>query len=168
MKLREIVVYSFLFLGAAFCFYYGAVTLVTEILPSERTDETLSAPTAPPVVFYSDEPTRDQLIETWFEALEKVETGGHKDPANAIGAAGERGWLQITRAYYIDSGYRALPYEVACRDRLACRQIVEGFMRRHVGHAWEDLDFELMSHLHNRGPAGAVYWKKVRKALNGS
>ena len=134
--------------------------------PAEPDDESLSAPRMPAVSFYSDVPSRDDLLETWFGALEQVETGGEKDPANVIGDKGRsRGWLQISRAYYIDSGYRKMPYEVACRDRYASREIVEGYMQRWVPKAWERLDFELMSHVHNRGSAGPVYWKKVRKAL---
>lgn len=108
--------------------------------------------------------TRAMAIERFFVALEAVETGGHPDPANAVGDGGASlGWLQIGRAYYTDSGYRDLPYEQACRDRYASRLVAEGFFKRYAPEAWDRGDWEVLAMLHNRGPAGALYWKKVKQ-----
>jgi hypothetical protein len=109
--------------------------------------------------------------ELFFSAILLVETGGHPDPDNAIGAAGELGAYQITEPYWRDA-VEHRPELVAngetyqnVRDRGYAKQIVMSYIDRYEP---DNHDIEAWARLHNSGPKWRTkmhltdeYWGKV-------
>ncbi len=109
-----------------------------------------------------------------LDAIEAVETGGHADPANAIGDGGKAlGPMQIHRVYWLDA-VEHNPSLVAngetydsVRDRAYARRVVMAYWSRYA-KSW---DSETLARVHNGGPKGATkratlgYWAKVRAKL---
>jgi hypothetical protein len=109
-----------------------------------------------------------------LDAIEKVETGGQRDPANAIGDGGKAlGPLQIHRVYWVDAVDHD-PSLVAngetydsVRDRAYARRVVMAYWSRYA-KSW---DSETLARIHNGGPKGhrkaatLGYWAKVRAKL---
>jgi len=109
------------------------------------------------------------------DAIQRVETGGEKDPAHAIGDRGlARGWLQIHPTYYQDAqeyakahGRPLPPYAITCADKAASRACMEAYWARYKVRT--DMDRAL---LHHYGPDWRRlgdrhgYWAKVQKAMS--
>jgi len=109
-----------------------------------------------------------------LDAIEKVETGGQRDPANAIGDGGKAlGPMQIHRVYWLDAVDHD-PSLVAngetydsVRDRAYARRVVMAYWSRYA-KSW---DSETLARIHNGGPKGhrkaatLGYWAKVRAKL---
>ena len=104
-------------------------------------------------------------------AIRIVETGGHPDPANAVGAAGEIGPLQITEAAWID----ALEYNPSiggeyqdCRDLEYSQQIFLAYLDRYSQYGDSS---EVLARIWNGGPNGHTkestksYWGRVQRAM---
>lgn len=109
--------------------------------------------------------------ELFFSAILLVETGGHPDPDNAIGAAGELGAYQITEPYWRDA-VEHRPELAAngetfqnVRDRGYAKKIVMSYIDRYEP---DNFDIEAWARLHNSGPNWRKkthltdkYWGKV-------
>jgi len=109
-----------------------------------------------------------------LDAIERVETGGQRDPANAIGDGGKAlGPMQIHRVYWLDAVDHD-PSLVASgetydsvRDRAYARRVVMAYWSRYA-KSW---DAETLARIHNGGPKGHVrkstlgYWAKVKAKL---
>jgi hypothetical protein len=109
-----------------------------------------------------------------LDAIEAVETGGQRDPANAIGDGGKAlGPLQIHRVYWLDAVDHD-PSLVAngetydsVRDRAYARRVVMAYWSRYA-KSW---DAETLARIHNGGPKGHTkratlgYWVKVKAKL---
>jgi hypothetical protein len=116
-----------------------------------------------------------------LDAIEKVETGGEKDPSIALGDHGKaRGWMQIHADYYADAASQVvskasnpLTYANACADRNKSRVIVCLYWRKYGVLGASDRDKALTHHYGPSGrPGGANnkkdphgYWKKVQEAM---
>lgn len=126
-----------------------------------------------------DRYTIDQLLD----AIREVETGGHPDPANAVGDNGlSRGPYQISEAYWRDAwehtGVEHMYRELAGDDgwsritvlRYWLRYMPVNFsiMTRGVGMIE---NCEALARVHNGGPGGcrkketAGYWLRVKCAM---
>ena len=113
--------------------------------------------------------------EPILDAIERVETGGHADPANAVGDGGKAlGPMQIHRVYWADAVEHD-PTLVAngetyqsVRDRTYARRVVMAYWSRYA-KSWTS---EELARIHNGGPKGHAkratlgYWAKVKKALD--
>jgi hypothetical protein len=109
-----------------------------------------------------------------LDAIEAVETGGQRDPANAIGDGGKAlGPMQIHRVYWLDAVDHD-PSLVASgetydnvRCRVYARRVVMAYWSRYA-KSW---DAETLARIHNGGPKGATkratlgYWAKVKAKL---
>jgi len=109
-----------------------------------------------------------------FDAIRIVETGGHPDPANAIGDSGlSLGPYQITRAYWSDAvehrpeiGGR---YDHV-RDAAYAQRIMMAYWDRYA----PDDHAETLARIHNGGPHGHrractdEYWQRVKQAMEAS
>jgi len=105
-------------------------------------------------------------------AIRKVETGGCKDPSNAVGDDGKAiGPLQIHYSYWKD----AVEFDPSiggkysdCKSEAYARKIVIAYWTRYAPN-WS---FETLSRVHNGGPTGHKktstldYWRKVQKKLD--
>ena len=109
-----------------------------------------------------------------LDAIEAVETGGHRDPSNAVGDSGRAlGPMQIHQVYWQDAVQHD-PSLVAngetyqsVRDRTYARRVVMAYWSRYAP-AW---DAETLARIHNGGPKGHTkratlgYWGKVKAKL---
>ena len=109
-----------------------------------------------------------------LDAIEKVETGGQRDPANAIGDGGKAlGPMQIHKVYWLDAVEHD-PSLVAngetyqsVRCSIYARRVVMAYWSRYA-KSW---DAETLARVHNGGPKGHTkratlgYWAKVRAKL---
>jgi hypothetical protein len=116
-------------------------------------------------------PPADYDLDRVLDAIRIVETGGEKDPANAVGDNGRSiGPFQIQRGYWQD----ALEHDPSiggtyadCKDETYARRVIRAYLSRYV-KTWND---ETVARIHNGGPSGAKkkstikYWQKVRKHL---
>lgn len=100
-----------------------------------------------------------------LDAIRAVETGGHPDPANAIGDAGRAlGPYQIHRAYWTDAterdpALRALGYQ-SVRDQAVAERVVLAYLTRYAP-TW---DIRTVARIHNGGPRGHTKAATVRYA----
>ena len=106
-----------------------------------------------------------------LDAIRQVETGGEKDPANAVGDDGKAiGPFQIHYVYWKD----AVDFDSSiggkysdCKDEAYAKKIIVAYWTRYAPN-WSD---ETLSRVHNGGPKGNKkaktlnYWQKVRKNL---
>jgi hypothetical protein len=109
-----------------------------------------------------------------LDAIRAVETGGHRDPSNAVGDNGKAlGPYQIHRVYWQDAVERD-PSLVAdgqtydnVRDAAYAERVILAYWSRYA-KAWTH---EQLARIHNGGPRGAKvkgtlrYWTKVRARL---
>lgn len=108
-----------------------------------------------------------------LDAIRAVETGGHADPANAVGDAGKAlGPFQIHYGYWLDAterrpDLRALGYQ-SVRDQAVAEQIVIAYLTRYA----PDWNLRTVARIHNGGPRGhkkaatKKYADKVEAAAN--
>lgn len=105
-----------------------------------------------------------------FESIRMVETGGHEDPANAVGSAGELGPYQITRAYWQDA-IEHMPNIGGCYDDVRDELYAESIMMAYWARYAPDMRPETLARIHNGGPHGKRktaterYWNRVRGVL---
>lgn len=106
-----------------------------------------------------------------LNAIRTVETGGHPDPANAVGDKGKAiGPYQIHMVYWQD----AIQYDPSiggtyadCKDERYARRVVIAYLSRYCKN-WNN---ETVARIHNGGPKGHTktatikYWNKVRNIL---
>jgi hypothetical protein len=106
-----------------------------------------------------------------LHAIRLTETGGERDPANAVGDGGRAiGPFQIHRGYWQD----ALEHDPSiggvyadCKNEEYARRVVLAYMSRYC-KVWTD---ERVARIHNGGPAGwkrestLGYWSKVQRQL---
>ncbi len=109
-------------------------------------------------------------VDDLLTAIERVETGGMKDPSRAVGDGGRSlGPMQIQRAYWTDSRVPGRYDRVQSRDY--ARRVVLAYWSRFCPRALAAGDRETLARVHNGGPAGArkpatrAYWAKVRSAM---
>jgi hypothetical protein len=90
-----------------------------------------------------------------LDAIRTVETGGHADPANAVGDGGKAlGPYQIHYGYWLDAterdpALRALGYQ-SVRDQATAERIVLAYLTRYAP-SW---DLRTCARIHNGGPKG--------------
>ena len=161
------------FLLLALFLLFAAICLSKEIKP--MTNSTVS-PAAAPAVAPVKKPTLNDVIA----AIREVETGGHRDPTNALGDHGKSlGPYQISSGYYQDSllvlhrlNYDVPPYKVAVTSDTWAPEIMKGYWQRWCPEAVKSVDVETLSRVHDGGgPRGMkndntiLYWRKVQKVL---
>jgi hypothetical protein len=117
-------------------------------------------------------PPADLDTRPILDAIRAVETGGHPDPANAIGDGGRAlGPYQIHRGYWLDAterrpDLRALGYQ-SVTDQAIAEQIVIAYLTRYA----PDWNVSTLARIHNGGPRGHKktatlgYARKVAAAL---
>lgn len=117
-------------------------------------------------------PPADYDTDRILDAIRLQETGGEKDPANAVGDKGKSiGPFQIQRGYWQD----AIDYDPSIggkyedvRDEDYARRIVIAYLSRYC-KTWTD---ENVARIHNGGPSGhkkkstIKYWREVRAKLD--
>lgn len=102
-------------------------------------------------------------------ALGMVEVGTAYQDSDKRGLAGELGPLQITKAYWKDSGVPGRWED--CENWDYSVRVVKAYWERYAKQALKENDFEALARIHNGGPAGATkqatkkYWEKVKKFL---
>ena len=109
------------------------------------------------------------MIDDIFRVILAVETGGHPDPYNAVGADGELGPFQITENYFKDAieqdpSLYGLEFE-GVRDEGFARMIMLNFWDRYATKPWIPED---LCRLHNGGPSMRgtdAYWEKCKERL---
>jgi len=90
-----------------------------------------------------------------LDAIRTVETGGHADPANAVGDGGKAlGPYQIHYGYWLDAterdpALRALGYQ-SVRDQATAERVVLAYLTRYAP-SW---DLRTCARIHNGGPRG--------------
>lgn len=110
-------------------------------------------------------PPADLDTRPILDAIRAVETGGHPDPANAVGDAGRAlGPFQIHRAYWLDAterhpALRALGYQ-SVRDQATAEAVVLAYFTRY-SPCW---DLRTVARVHNGGPRGHKKASTVRYA----
>ena len=100
-----------------------------------------------------------------LDTLQRVETGGERDPDLAVGDGGKAlGAYQVWRVYWVDAceydpTLRERGYE-AVTDREYAERVVIAYLSRYA----RDWSIDTIARIHNGGPAGAT---KRRKATDG-
>lgn len=149
--------------------YVPDVTIT--VLSSENKRDAIKAILASCIVLSVTCITRAATTTDILDAIQRVETGGHKNPSQAVGDGGRSiGPYQISRAYWQDSGV-AGRYEMV-RDEAYARRVVIAYARRYEPAALRRGDAEVLARLHNSGVgwrkkmrATDGYWHKVRRAM---
>lgn len=117
-------------------------------------------------------PPKGHDTDKILDAIRVTETGGEKDPANAVGDGGKAiGPFQIHYSYWKD----AVEFDTSiggkysdCKDEAYARKIIVAYWTRYAPN-WS---FETLARTHNGGPKGHKksstldYWSKVRKNLD--
>jgi len=110
-------------------------------------------------------------IDRVLDAIQRVETGGHRDPSNAVGDGGKAlGPFQVWRVYWLDSRVPGRYEQV--RDAAYARKVVLAYWQRYCPKALASGDAETLARVHNGGPSGhrrastLGYWSKVRRELS--
>ena len=109
-----------------------------------------------------------------FDAIRSVESGGHRDPRNAVGDSGRAlGPYQIHYRYWKDAvqadpSLYGTEYE-GVRDQRYAEQVMLAYWNRYA----PDWKPETLARIHNGGPEGHQksgtirYWKQVQSHLRG-
>jgi hypothetical protein len=109
----------------------------------------------------------EQQLELFISAIQSVETGGEKDPLNAVGDRGELGPFQITLPYFMDSGVVG-DYPEICTTINGSIEVMLCYWER---YASTKPSLEELARIHNGGPKGAYkestksYWMKVSERM---
>jgi hypothetical protein len=106
-----------------------------------------------------------------LDAIRAVETGGHPNPAKAVGDGGRSlGPYQISRQYWRDSGVRGRYQWV--RNRAYAERVMIAYWQRHCPGALAKPDWQTLARVHNGGPDGSRvrqtrdYWHRVRRQMS--
>jgi len=116
-------------------------------------------------------PPSDYDTDRILDAIRQVETGGCKNPSEAVGDGGKAiGPFQIHQSYWQD----AVDFDPSiggvyadCKNEAYARQIVIAYLSRYC-KSWSD---ENVARIHNGGPSGhkrkatVKYWRKVENNL---
>lgn len=117
-------------------------------------------------------PAMASTHERLLVAIQAVETGGHPDPANAVGDGGKaRGWFQMWEAFHTDARQQdgtLKPYRACCADLQDSRKAVRAYWKKYKCKT--DRVRALVFHY---GPSARLkgyvdrhgYWAKVKKRL---
>ena len=107
----------------------------------------------PPV---KGEPTTMEIRKSrkMLDAIRLTETGGEKDPRNAVGKDGEIGPYQITKGYFKDSGIKGRFEQV--KSKKFAEKVVVNYMKRYatpkrIGRPATHID---KARMHRGGPNG--------------
>jgi hypothetical protein len=120
------------------------------------------------LVLYAGRPafyTHEQILR----AIHMVETLGRTGKVPAGDRGRSIGPLQISRAYWSDSGIQGRYQD--CLDLGYAKRVVAAFMQRWQPGAWAGHDAEVIARLHNGGPKGMQkrstvrYWLRVKQEL---
>ena len=120
-----------------------------------------------------------QPSEKVLDAIQRVESGGSKDPANQIGDNKKAlGWMQLHRPYVqdakeYDKSLGKYTYEEICRSRELSRKATVAYLTRYAG---KDATPKQYSFCHNSGSGWRKktgralenlnkYWAKIQKHL---
>jgi len=109
--------------------------------------------------------THEQILA----AIHMVESAGRIAGVPAGDGGRSIGPLQISRAYWQDSGVEGHYEDCLCLDYAT--QVVAAYMRRWAPLAWEHHDAEVIARVHNGGPRGMAkqatlpYWLRVKGVL---
>ena len=117
-------------------------------------------------------PPSDYNTDRILDAIRQVETGGCKNPSEAVGDGGKAiGPFQIHKAYWQD----AVEHDPSiggvyadCKNEAYARRIVIAYLSRYC-KVWTD---ENVARIHNGGPSGhkrkgtVKYWNKVDNFLD--
>ncbi len=110
-----------------------------------------------------------KTVQYLIYAIGMVEVGSAYQDCNKRGLNGELGPLQITRAYWKDSGVPGRWED--CRSWEYSVKVLCSYLRRYAKEALQKNDFETLARIHNGGPRGAQkpqtasYWEKVQRYL---
>lgn len=116
-------------------------------------------------------PPADFDARPLLDAIRSKESGGHPDPANAVGDGGKAiGPYQIWEAYWQD----AVEHDPSiggtyedCRDAAYAERIILAYWSRYA----PSYDHETLARIHNGGPKGhrrrgtLGYWRDVQARL---
>lgn len=110
-----------------------------------------------------------KTVQYLIYAIGMVEVGSAYQDCNKRGLNGELGPLQITKAYWKDSGVHGRWED--CRSWEYSVKVLCSYLRRYAKEALQKNDFETLARIHNGGPRGAQkpqtasYWEKVQRYL---
>ena len=110
-----------------------------------------------------------KTVQYLIYAIGMVEVGSAYQDCNKRGLNGELGPLQITKAYWKDSGVPGRWED--CRSWEYSVKVLCSYLRRYAKEALQKNDFETLARIHNGGPRGAQkpqtasYWEKVQRYL---
>jgi len=109
-------------------------------------------------------------VRPLLDAIRQVETGGMRNPMNAVGADGSSlGPYQISRAYWRDSGVPGDYGQV--RSNAYAERVIVAYWKRYCGASLRASDWQTLARVHNGGPRGAEktatlrYWDKVNQSM---
>lgn len=117
-------------------------------------------------------PPSDYDTDRILNAIRQVETGGCKNPSEAVGDGGKAiGPFQIHQSYWAD----AVEHDPSiggvyadCKNEAYARRVVIAYLSRYC-KVWTD---ENVARIHNGGPSGGKrkatvkYWRKVDNFLD--
>jgi len=111
----------------------------------------------------------DQL-RPLLNSISKVESN-HDD--DAVGAHGELGRYQITRAYWHDATENNKKGKEwnDVKDPEYAEKVMIKYWERYCEHSLKNYDYEILARIHNGGPRGHTkeatleYWRKVEKEM---
>lgn len=117
-------------------------------------------------------PPSDYDTDRILNAIRQVETGGCKNPSEAVGDGGKAiGPFQIHQSYWAD----AVEHDPSiggvyadCKNEAYARRVVIAYLSRYC-KSWTD---ENVARIHNGGPSGGKrkatvkYWRKVDNFLD--
>ena len=110
--------------------------------------------------------------QSLFRAIRKVETGGHKDPTNALGDNGASlGPFQISELYWRDA-VTHMPELGGTYQDVRGDYYSQLVMMAYWDRYAPDDSYETLARIHNGGPNGHrlgstdYYWAKVRLSLD--
>lgn len=118
-------------------------------------------------------PAHADQLDRLLDAIEKVESGGIKNPDHAVGDGGDAlGRYQLHRDYVEDAQQQdkslgGYTYEQIATNRGLARRAVRAYWSKYSPKG----SFESRARVHNGGPAGAKnpatikYWKLVKQHL---
>jgi len=119
-------------------------------------------------IFFKEQ---DKEFEIFFQAIQYIETGGEKNPFEAIGDGGRSlGPYQISKDYWTDSNTKG-QYRFV-KNKYYSRKVMKNYWNRYCKEELKNKNFEVLARVHNGGPKGMRktstkdYWKKIKAYIN--
>lgn len=109
-------------------------------------------------------------VHDLVQAIRFVESSNLPDHRVPRGKAGEIGPLQITEAYWIDSGVQGTWHD--CQTLDYSLKVIFAYWHRYCPQALESGDLQTLARIHNGGPRGhrktatLTYWRKIQSAMH--